>query len=375
MVTSAIVNNLAPLLFSTFQNEYGISVRSISALIAINFVSQIIGALLTNTMIHRMGHRTAISTAHCAVGVGLIGLASLPALFRLPFVGLSTAIAVYGLGGGIINVVINPIIEGMSGEKASGTRSFIYSFYCWGFIFVIIASTILFSVWGISNWRVVAAIWAIVPFAGGAWFMLVPIAVRQAKTSRFTLRRLFAEKSFLCVMVLMLCAGAAEQSVSQWASLFAESGLGVAKTAGDIAGPCVFAALMGISRILYSRTGQKNQPEKYLFISASACALSYLLAVFSPLPAVTFCGCGMIGLFVGILWPGTLSLSSAGFHSGDTSMFAALILAGNVGCSVGPATVGIVAESFRSIKTGLLIGAISPVLFVCVLKICMRKTT
>jgi MFS family permease len=333
------------------------------------------GALLANPLIHRMGHRITISAAHCAVGVGLIGLTSLPALLRSPFVGLSTAIVIYGVGGGIINVVINPIIEGISGEKASENRSFIYSFYCWGFIFLIIASTILFSVWGISTWRLVAGIHAIIPFVGGACFMLVPIVARQAKTSRFALMQLFAEKSFLCVMILIFCAGAAEQSMSQWASLFAESGLGIAKPAGDIAGPCVFATLMGISRILYSRTGRKVRPEKYMLISASACGLSYLLAVFSPLPVVTFCGCGMIGLFVGILWPGTLSLASAGFRSEDASMFAALILAGNVGCSVGPTIVGVVAEAFHSIGTGLLVGAIFSAVFACILKICIQKTT
>jgi fucose permease len=369
MVTSAIVNNFTPLLFSVFRLEYGLSVRAISTLIAANFLAQILGALLSNVIIRRAGHRAAISSAHCAVGAGLIGLTTFPAFFPSPLAGLAAAVAVCGLGGGIINVVINPVIEGISGEGTDRERSLIYSFYCWGFIFVVAASTAVFSIWGVSSWRAVALSWAVVPFCGSVLFALAPIVAQNQKTPKLSLRRLLTEKSFLLVLILMFCAGAAEQSMAQWASLFAENGLGVAKAAGDIAGPCVFAALMGVSRALYSRIGLEARLGKYLLMSASACVFGYLLVCFAPLPALSFWGCGLIGLFVGILWPGILSLSSGG-----ASVFATLVMAGNIGCAAGPAIVGIAAESFHSIRTGLLAGMLFPAALVGVLRIYMRRT-
>jgi fucose permease len=373
MVTAAVVNNFAPLLFSVFRNEYGISLRSVSALIAANFLAQSLGALSASVLIRRAGHRITISAAHCVVGIGLLGLAAFPALFPSPFPDIAAAIFICGIGGGIVNVAVNPVIEDISVGKTE-ERSFIYSFYCWGFILVVAASTAALGILGISNWRIMARIWAVITFGVGICFMNAPIAVRKQRDAPVKLWQFVTEKSFFRFVLLMLCAGAAEQSMSQWASLFAENGLGVSKAVGDIAGPCFFAASMGVSRTVYSRIGRGNRHEKYMFASALICVLGYLLVAFAPSPAVSLLGCGLIGLSAGILWPGTLSLSSARFGTGGASMFAALVLAGNAGCAAGPTVVGVAAGSFHSMKAGLLIGAIFPAAFAYIMRSRIRKS-
>jgi MFS family permease len=315
-----------------------------------------------------------ISAAHFVVGFGLLGLAALPALFPLPFPGIAAAIVICGMGGGIVNVAVNSIIEDISVGKTGGERSFIYSFYCWGFILVVATSTAALGIFGIPNWQIIARVWAVVPFCGGVWFMCVPIAEHRQMDASMKFRRLFAEKSFFRFILLMLCAGAAEQSMSQWASLFAESGLGVSKATGDIAGPCLFAASMGVSRVVYSRIRCRSRHEKYMFVSALMCVIGYLLVVFAPPPAISFFGCGLIGLSVGILWPGTISLSSAWFGTDSASMLAALVLAGNVGCATGPTIVGVTASLLHSVKTGLLIGVIFPTAFAFIMRFCIQKS-
>ncbi|MDR2349596.1 MAG: MFS transporter [Deltaproteobacteria bacterium] len=374
MVTSAAVNNFPPLLFSTFQSEFSLSVGSAAFLASLNFLTQTAGALLANVPARLFGLRASMSGAHFIVFAGLAALAFFPSRFLSPPAGISAAIALCGLGAGAINVLANPIVEAVSGDRAALERSSIYSFYCWGFAAVALGTTTFFAFFGAGSWKTAALSWSVVPLLGCVIFAAAPISPRVSETPAgfaATIR----EKSFPLFLLLMFCAGAAEQSMAQWASLFAEKGLGVRKALGDVAGPSFFAALMGVSRYLHSRRGKESDLGKCLSRSALAAAAAYGLAAFAPLRTLSFLGCGLIGLFAGILWPGTLGLAAKNFPGGGAPMFAALVLAGNVGCAAGPAAVGLASAALGSAKTGIIAGAVFALVFAAAPVIGGRKKT
>lgn len=367
-ITQAIINNFAPLLFLTFQHSYGISLEKITLLITLNFGFQLLVDLISSRYADRIGHRRMVVFAHFCAAAGLVGLAVLPGLLPDPFVGLVCAVALYAVGGGIIEVLVSPIIEACPTERKEQTMSLLHSFYCWGHVLVVLASTVFFVTVGIANWKLLACIWALIPFANAFFFAVVPINMLVEENAGLSLRQLCTKGTFWVLFLLMICSGASEQAMSQWASTFAELGLSVSKTVGDLAGPCMFAVLMGISRAFYAKFGDKIRLETFMLFSGILCVASYTLAAFAPYPALSLVGCGLCGLSVGILWPGTFSISAKSLPAGGTAMFALLALAGDVGCSAGPTLVGAVAGRFGGeLKTGLLAGVIFPVLMLLLL--------
>jgi MFS family permease len=357
-ITQAVVINFAPLLFLTFKNEYGVELSGLSALIALNFITQLTVDFLAARFGDKIGYRPLIVAAHIFCGVGLLGLVFLPELFKNPFWGLGLSVFLYAVGGGLIEVLISPIVEAMpnNGEK-SAAMSLLHSFYCWGQAGVILLSTLFFSVFGLGNWRILAVIWALVPFFNSVYFLKVPIYTLTGHNELSSFKNLFSLKIFWIFAVLMMCAGAAELSVSQWASAFAESGLKISKPAGDIAGPCVFALLMGAARAFYAKHSGKIDLRRFMTACGCLCVAGYLLASLSPVPAVSLIGCAVCGLSVGIMWPGTFSLATAECRGGGTAMFALLALFGDFGCSAGPVLVGFCGD----ISRGLLLATVFPV--------------
>ena len=365
-VTQAAVNNLAPLLFLTFQNSYGITLEQIGFLITINFGVQMFVDLIAAKYVDRIGYRISIVAAHILCAGGLMGLGILPNLFAVSYLGLLVSIVLYAIGGGLIEVLISPIVEACPTENKSSEMSLLHSFYCWGHVAVVLLSTLFFKTAGIENWPVLTALWALLPLGNAIYFCFVPIQplVEEAHHS-LSIRNLFSLKTFWILALLMVCAGASEQAMSQWASAFAESGLHVSKTMGDLLGPCFFAVLMGTSRLLYARLSHRISLQKGLILSGLLCLLSYALTLFSPFPLLSLLGCGLCGFSVGILWPGTFSLASIQCPTGGTAMFALLALAGDLGCLSGPGTVGIVSDWMGgNLKSGLLIAMIFPVVLV-----------
>lgn len=365
-VTQAAVNNLAPLLFLTFQNSYGITLEQIGFLITINFGVQMFVDLIAAKYVDRIGYRISIVAAHILCAGGLMGLGILPNLFAVSYLGLLVSIVLYAIGGGLIEVLISPIVEACPTENKSSEMSLLHSFYCWGHVAVVLLSTLFFKTAGIENWPVLTALWALLPLGNAVYFCFVPIQplVEEAHHS-LSIRNLFSLKTFWILALLMVCAGASEQAMSQWASAFAESGLHVSKTMGDLLGPCFFAVLMGTSRLLYARLSHRISLQKGLILSGLLCLLSYALILFSPFPLLSLLGCGLCGFSVGILWPGTFSLASIQCPAGGTAMFALLALAGDLGCLSGPGTVGIVSDWMGgNLKSGLLIAMIFPVVLV-----------
>lgn len=363
-MVQAVINNFAPLLFLTFQDTYHISLNSISFLITVNFCVQLAVDLLCAKMLEWITYRIAMIIAHIAAACGLLGLALLPELLPDPLAGLLVSVCIYAVGGGIIEVLASPIVESCPTDNKEAAMSLAHSFYCWGHVAVVVVSTAFFAAFGIDNWRLLACLWALLPVANGILFACVPMAAVQAAGERgMPLRDLLSLKLFWVMFLMMVCSGACEQGMSQWASAFAESALQIPKATGDLAGPLTFALLMGISRAIYARFSEKIRLERWMLICSSLCIGSYLLASLSANPVVSFIGCGLCGFSVGIMWPGTTSLAAAQISRGGTAMFAFFALGGDVGCSVGPAVVAAVADFFKGdLKAGILAAALFPLL-------------
>ncbi len=363
-IVQAIVNNFIPLLFLTFENSYHIPLSQITMLITINFGIQLLVDLLSAKFIDKIGYRVSIILAHIFSAVGLLSLAILPELFSNSFIGLLIAVIIYALGGGLIEVLISPIMESCPTDNKEKAMSLLHSFYCWGHVAVVLFSTLFFKIFGIGNWKLLTCIWVVVPVINAIIFAKTPMASLVEEGERgLSIKELFNQKVFWLFMIMMLCAGASEQSVSQWASIFAEKGLGVSKTLGDLAGPMAFAILMGSARAFYGKFGDRINLDNFMLGSSVLCVLSYLCIALSPSPFISLVGCAVCGLSVGIMWPGSFSKASALIKNGGTALFAMLALAGDIGCSGGPTLVGYVSSiASENLKVGILVAIVFPVL-------------
>jgi fucose permease len=363
-IVQAIVNNFVPLLFLTFHSTYQIPMTQITLLITFNFGIQLLVDVLSVTFVDRIGYRLSVMIAHACAAVGLILLTVLPEICESAFVGLLIAVAIYAAGGGLLEVLVSPIVEACPTKNKEKAMSLLHSFYCWGHVAVVLISTAFFYRFGIQNWKIMACIWAVVPLANMFLFAKAPIAHLMDEGEKgFTIGQLFREKRFLVLMIMMVCAGASEQAVSQWASAFAETGLGVSKTIGDLAGPMLFALLMGSARAFYGKYGDRIDLDRFMSGSSVLCVISYLCIALVPNPVAGFIGCALCGLSVGIMWPGVFSKAAASVPKGGTAMFAFLALAGDVGCTGGPTVVGLVSGALdNNLKMGILAGVVFPIL-------------
>lgn len=363
-IVQAIVNNFVPLLFLTFQRTYHIPLQQITLLVTFNFGIQLLTDLLSVAFVDRMGYQASMVLAHILSALGLICLTVLPERMGHPFAGILISVIVYAVGGGLLEVLVSPVVEACPSTHKEKAMSMLHSFYCWGHVGVVLFSSIFFKLAGIENWKLLAVLWAVIPILNALIFTRVPIApVLPEGEEGMTIGTLFQNRTFWLLFVMMICAGASEQSVSQWASLFAEKGLGISKTAGDLAGPMAFAVLMGASRAFYGNYGEKINLDRFMAVSSVLCILSYLCLVFMPVPVLSLAGCALCGLSVGIMWPGTFSRASKALPAGGTALFALLALGGDIGCSGGPTLVGMVSGMCKgNLKIGILAALIFPVL-------------
>ncbi len=375
-IVQAIINNFVPLLFLVFQKTYGIPLSQITLLVTFNFGIQLLIDLLSATFVDRIGYRVSIVAAHICSAAGLLLLTVLPGRMSDPFLGLLIAIGVYAIGGGLIEVLVSPIMESCPTDNKETAMSLLHSFYCWGHVGVVLISTLFFRLFGIENWPVMAMLWALLPIANTFLFLRAPIAPLIADGEKgLPIRSLLTNKLFWVLFLMMVCAGASEQAVSQWASAFAEKGLGVSKTIGDLAGPMAFAILMGTSRAYYGKKGDRINLDHFMAYSCILCIACYLCIALIPNPVVGLIGCALTGLSVGIMWPGTFSKSAASLKGGGTAMFALLALAGDVGCSGGPTLAGLVSSCFDdNLRIGIFASILFPVLLLAGLGLCRRLT-
>lgn len=371
-IVQAIVNNFTPLLFLFFQRSYHIPLSQITLLVTINFGIQLLVDLLSVGFVDKIGYRVSMIAAHVLAAAGLILLTVLPEILPSAFAGILISVMIYAVGGGLLEVLVSPVVEACPSENKEKAMSMLHSFYCWGHAGVVLLSTLFFYAAGIENWKLLAIIWALIPLGNAFAFAKVPLAPLIADgESGLGLKELFRMKIFWVLLVMMICAGASEQAVSQWASTFAEKGLGISKTAGDLAGPMAFAVLMGTSRLFYGKYGDRIHLEHFMIYSSCLCILSYLGISLLPLPQLSLIACAVCGLSVGIMWPGTFSKASATLPNGGTAMFALLALGGDIGCSGGPTLVGMVSDALgENLKMGMLAGIVYPMLLLVGIILC-----
>lgn len=371
----AIINNFVPLLFVTFQNNYQVPLSQITMTVTVNFGIQLAVDLLSVKLIDKIGYRVSMILGHAFASLGLVMLTFLPDILPNAFFGILISVIVYAIGGGALEVLVSPIVEACPSDNKEKAMSLLHSFYCWGHVGVVLISALFFKLCGVDNWRVLALIWAIVPLANAIAFFFVPIPQLVGENEGgMSLKELLKNKMFWLFFVMMLCAGASEQAVSQWASALAEKTLGISKTVGDLAGPMAFAVLMGAARLFYGKKGEKINLESFMLISSALCIVSYLVISLCPVPQISLIACALCGLSVGIMWPGTFSKSSAYLKNGGTAMFSLLALGGDLGCSGGPTLVGFVSELFSGdLRMGILAGIIFPVLMLIGILLCKKN--
>ena len=375
-VTQAISANFAPLLFLTFISTYGITLEKIAMIPMVFYFTQLLIDLAATKYADKIGYRTCVVASQVLSAVGLVLMAILPEVLSVPFVGILISVVLYAMGSGLIEVLVSPIVEACPFENKDGMMSLLHSFFCWGAMGVILGSTLFFAVFGIENWKILTCIWALVPLYNTFNFINCPIERLVEDGKSMSISKLLKTPIFWLMIILMVCAGASEATMTQWASAFTESAIGVSKTVGDLAGPCLFAMFMGISRMLYGKFSKKLDLTKVMLVCGIMCAGCYLLASLSTLPILGLAGCALCGLAVGIMWPGTISISSQKCPRGGTAMFAFLALAGDLGATVSPTMVGSLSEmAGGNLKTGLLAATLFPIFLVFGLLILKKKVS
>lgn len=374
-VTQAIVANFIPLLFLTFYKSYGISYADLALIPLAFFLTQLIVDFFCAKFVDRIGYRKSIVISQIMAGTGLIMLSFVPDLCLHPFSGILFCVIIYAIGSGLIEVLCSPIIEACPFEDKAGMMSLLHSFYCWGAVGTILGSTAFFLLFGTEHWRILACLWAVIPLYNISNFAICPIEPIVNEGISMTIAQLLKTKIFWLFIVLMVCAGASELSMAQWASAFAESALGVTKTAGDLLGACGFAVFMGLSRIWYGKYGEKVNLTGFMIASGLLCLFSYLLAALAKWPVMGLIGCMLCGFSVGIMWPGSISISSARLPRGGTALFALLALAGDLGGAAGPALVGSISHLHNeNIRAGILAGICFPIILVLSVVMVRKKS-
>lgn len=373
-ITQAIAANFAPLLFLTFHRTYQISLGRIAFISTAFFFTQLLVDLFCAKYVDRIGYRRSVIASEVFSAAGLIGLAFLPSLLPDPYVGILISVIIYAMGSGLIEVLVSPIVEACPFDNKDSVMSLLHSFYCWGSVGVILLSTIFFAIFGIENWRILACIWALIPLYNTFNFISCPIESLTEEGEGLSIRQLCHIPIFWIALILMVCAGASEISMAQWASAYVESALGISKSIGDIIGPCLFAVMMGMSRSFYGKYGENIDLMKFMIGSGALCLVCYLLSALAPLPFLNLVGCAVCGFSVGIMWPGTISIASKKIPLGGTAMFALLAMAGDLGGSVGPGIVGFVTQNANdNLKVGMLAGCVFPTVLVFSVLLLKRK--
>ncbi len=373
-ITQAICANFTPLLFLTFKDAYGISLEMIALIPMVFYLTQLLVDLVAVKFADVIGYRTCVVASQVVSAVGLVFMAFLPELLPDPFVGIIISVILYAIGSGLIEVLLSPIVEACPFENKSGVMSLLHSFYCWGAVGVILGSTLFFAFFGTEHWQFLTLVWAVVPLLNTVNFLFCPIERLVEDGEGMRTGQLLRLPLFLLMILLMICVGASEATMTQWASAFTESALGVSKTVGDLVGPCLFAAFMGLSRVFYGKKSEKLDLTKVMLGCGSLCVVCYLLAALSPISIIGLIGCALCGLAVGIMWPGTISISSQKCPKGGTAMFAFLALAGDLGAAIGPGMVGGIADAAGgNLKTGLVFATVFPVILILGLIVLMKK--
>lgn len=371
-ITQAIVANFAPLLFLRFHKEYGIPLGQIALISTVFYIVQILVDVFCAKFVDKIGYRKSVVISQITSAAGLVLLAFLPGFLPNRLIGILISVVIYAIGSGLIEVLVSPIVEACPFENKDSVMSLLHSFYCWGVVGVVLLSTAFFALFGIESWRIAACLWAIIPLYNAYNFSVCPIERLVDDGEGMTIGELLRKPAFWLFIMLMIGAGASEISMAQWASAFVESALGFSKGMGDLIGPCMFAVTMGLSRLLYGKFGHKINLVNFMLGSGVLCLACYLLAALSSDPIIGLFGCVVCGFSVGIMWPGSISISSSRMPLGGTALFALLAMGGDLGGSIGPVMIGLITENAEdNMKSGMLAATVFPIILIavtCVIK-------
>ena len=360
-VVQAIINNFLPILFIVFQNNYGLRYEKLGRIILVNFLIQIVSDMITPFIVKVIGYKGCAILCHGLCATGLVMLSLLTAVMCDAYIAILISVIVYAFGSGIIEVIISPMIELLPFKNKAANMAFLHSFYCWGQAFTVICTTVLVSFFGFLNWNFIPLVWAIVPFLNMLFFIKVPVIEPKRANDNVKSNRIFLSREFLCFVIFMLCAGASELAMAQWASMFVQKGLQINKVIGDLTGSCLFAVSMGIGRVLFGVISGKFSYRKALVFNNVLCFICYIVVAFCNIPVLCLIACAVCGFSVSLSWPGTYSLASARFPNGGTLMFSAFALFGDLGCSFGPWLLGVIADIF-DLRTGFLACSVFPLI-------------
>ena len=367
-ITQAIAANFAPLLFLKFHEDFGISLGRIALISTVFYLTQLIVDVVCAVFVDRIGYRKSVVASEVLSVLGLVGLSFLPDLCGSPFAGILVCVTIYAVGSGLIEVLVSPIVEACPFAHKEAVMSLLHSFYCWGSVGVIVLSSLFFTVFGIGSWRILACLWALLPLYNVFNFASCPIERLTEEGKGMTIFQLFKTPLFWVAVLLMICAGASELAMAQWASAYTEAALGFPKAVGDLLGPCLFAVTMGISRMIYGKYGEKIPLHKYMLVSGALCLGCYLLASLAVNPVFSLIGCIFCGFSVGIMWPGTISIISPRLPQGGTALFAMLAMAGDLGGAFGPSLVGPASQlNSNDLHSGMLAGSVFPLVLIVAL--------
>ena len=361
LFVQAIVNNFLPILFIALQDVYKIGYEKLGRIIMFNFITQLVTDILTPKIVGVLGYRKTAFMCQGFAALGLSLLSFLPRIMPDPYVGIVISVTVYAFASGLMEVILSPLVEMLPTMNKSGNMSILHSFYCWGQAVTALVTTFLVSLFGYANWMFIPIIWAIVPFINMFSFLKVPIIEPEPERKSDSLKKLLSSPLFRCFMVMMLCAGASEIAMAEWASMFAQQALGVSKVIGDLAGPCAFAIFMGTGRVLYARFAERVSFRKTVMVLSALCVACYLTAAFVNIPLLALISCALCGFTVSVMWPGTYSAGSKAFPHGDAVMFSVFAMCGDLGCCLGPWILGIIAD-IKSLHTGFAVTAVFPVI-------------
>lgn len=305
-----------------WHDRFGISFAAIGLVVSLNFGLQLLVDLIAPRIVDAVGYRASMITAHLTAAAGLIAMGTLPFALADPLLGIMTATLICAIGGGLLEVLVSPVVEACPTQNKALHMSLAHSFYCWGHVAVILLTTAAFAGLGADAWPSFCFAWAIVPLANAVLLWFVPFYTLVEDGQGMTYAQLFRVNRFWVFLGIMIAAGASEQAMSQWASAYAQAGLGLDKVTGDLLGPLSFAVAMGLARVVFGHRATVANVHTIMAACLVLCLIAYLLAALSPFAWLGLIGVALCGFSVGILWPGTFTLGSAAFPRGGTALFA-----------------------------------------------------
>ena len=359
-VVQAVINNFLPILFIVFQNVYGLSYEKLARIIVFNFATQIIVDMCVPKIISALGYRKCAVMCQGLAALGLMMLGILPNIMENTYFAIIMSVMVYAFGSGLMEVALSPLVEGLPSKNKRGSMAILHSFYCWGQAFTVIVTTALVLGFGFKNWTYVPLVWASIPFFNMFAFLKVPIIEPDKTEKRDGLLNLLRNDKFRLYMIMMLCAGAAEVAMAQWASLFAQNALGVSKVVGDLAGPCAFAVFMGTGRIWYALAAKKVSFKKTIIVMSIGACICYMMVAICNVAAVSLVFCAICGFTVSIAWPGIYSAGAVAFPKASAVMYSVFAMCGDTGCALGPWLIGIIADNL-GLNIGFAAASIFPI--------------